>query len=91
MIERNKGYRKFKGLSKWIRRTKYRMLNNEFVLNENKVRIYNPSITECLDSPDSKIYKSTGTPCSCYLCQGNKKYSRKDFKKDTIYEIKNDV
>lgn len=91
MVKRDKGYRKFKGLSKWIRRTKYWMLNDKFIMNENKVKIYNPSITECLDSPNSKIYKSTGTPCSCWMCQGDKKYSRKNFKKDTISEIKNAI
>ena len=29
-----------------------------------------------------QVYKTTGTPCSCWMCQGNT-YSRLDFKKDT--------
>lgn len=29
-----------------------------------------------------QVYKTTGTPCSCWMCQGNT-YSRLDFKKET--------
>jgi hypothetical protein len=28
------------------------------------------------------IYKTTGTPCSCCICKGER-YNRRDFKKDT--------
>ena len=29
-----------------------------------------------------QVYKTTGTPCSCWMCRGYS-YERKDFKKDT--------
>ena len=35
-----------------------------------------------------KVYKTTGTPCSCWLCKGET-YNRKEYKKEArriIYE-----
>lgn len=29
-----------------------------------------------------QVYKTTGTPCSCWMCQGNT-YSRLDYKRET--------
>ena len=33
------------------------------------------------------IYKTTGTPCSCWMCKGES-YNRRDFKKETRRIIK---
>ena len=30
----------------------------------------------------TQVYKTTGTPCSCWMCRGNE-YNRLDYKRDT--------
>ena len=30
----------------------------------------------------AQVYRTTGTPCSCWMCRGNE-YDRKEFKKET--------
>ena len=30
----------------------------------------------------TQVYRSTGTPCSCWMCRGNE-YSRLEYKRDT--------
>jgi len=30
----------------------------------------------------TQVYRSTGTPCSCWMCRGNE-YSRLDYKRET--------
>lgn len=35
----------------------------------------------------AQVYKTTGTPCSCPICQGVR-YNRNNFKKDTLRILK---
>ncbi len=35
----------------------------------------------------TRVYKTTGTPCSCWICRGEE-YDRKRFKKETSRIIK---
>ena len=37
---------------------------------------------ELVNEKWTRVYKSTGTPCSCMLCQGEK-YNRLEFKRET--------
>ena len=84
---RNKAYRKHKELSKWIRRTKYWMMNESFIWDDEGHKVYNQTITDCLKSHHSKMYKNTGTPCSCSMCS-YLKYDRKEIKKETRFLLK---
>ena len=31
----------------------------------------------------AQVYKTTGTPCSCWMCRGME-YNRKEYKKETL-------
>lgn len=35
----------------------------------------------------TRVYKSTGTPCSCMLCQGER-YNRLEFKRETRWMLR---
>ena len=35
----------------------------------------------------AKVYQTTGTPCSCWMCRGEK-YNRKEYKKETLRIIR---
>ncbi len=86
-MPRNKAYRKHKELSKWIRRTRYWMMNDSFIWDAEGHKVFDQTITDCLKSPNSKIYKNIGTPCSCFMCQYNK-YNRREVKKETKFLLK---
>lgn len=77
---RTRSYRRHKLSSKWIRRTKYWMINESYIWDNDGHKINHPTIVDCLKSHQSKIYKSTGSPCSCFLCAWNK-YDRNQLKK----------
>lgn len=38
------------------------------------------------ENPNTQCWKTTGTPCSCYLCKGER-YNRSAFKKQTKLEM----
>lgn len=42
--------------------------------------------TELLNDKWSKIYKTTGTPCSCWLCRGES-FDRNSAKRETVRKI----
>ena len=63
------------------------MLNDSFIWDEEGNKVFNQTISDCLKSPNSKIYKNIGTPCSCFMCK-QRKYSRKEIKKETIFLLK---
>ena len=44
-------------------------------------RVDNPHWFDLAKQHGYQVYKTTGTPCSCMLCQGNH-YSRLDYKKN---------
>jgi len=88
MVKRNKAFRKAKEHSKWVRRVKYWMLNDPYIFDNNGKKIFNPSISQCLEVDRSKIYKNTGTPCSCYMCSFDK-YDRNETKKETKFLLNN--
>lgn len=44
--------------------------------------ICHPHWFELMDTHWAKVYKTTGTPCSCPLCSGER-YNRRSFKNDT--------
>lgn len=35
----------------------------------------------------AQVYKTTGTPCSCWICKGEE-YNRREYKKETLRIIK---
>jgi hypothetical protein len=52
----------------------------DFILNDERVN--NPHWIMLYGANWNSVYKTVRTPCSCYLCQGEK-YSRRSYKKET--------
>ena len=48
---------------------------------------YHPHWLELARTKWAKVYQSTGTPCSCWMCKGAS-YNRKQYKKETLRMIR---
>ena len=44
-----------------------------------------------MNSRAFNCYRTTSTPCSCYMCSGWKKYKRNNFKKETNRILKEEL
>ena len=79
---RNKGWRRFQQ----DRVFKARMLMfsgyDYAIFDEEGNRIDNPHWFEIARQRWAKMYKDSSTPCSCWLCRGEK-YDRKEYKCST--------
>ena len=79
---RNKGWRRFQQ----DRVFKARMLMfsgyDYAIFDEEGNRIDNPHWFEIARQRWAKKYKDSSTPCSCWLCRGEK-YDRKEYKRST--------
>jgi len=54
----------------------------EFILSDGK-RVRNPSWIDLYKADWNPVYKSVRTPCSCWICQGER-YNRCAYKKETV-------
>lgn len=75
----------------WRRKQQYRLLKSRIVKRADGFRgfmlddgtyVQHPHWTQLIKSHWAQVYKTTGTPCSCPLCQGES-YSRLAYKHDT--------
>ena len=73
-LKKNKYWRRQKLVQKYITRLK------------RLARFRNKMWCDMYNAPGTLCYKSTGTPCSCWLCR-REKYNRNEFKKQTKLEI----
>ena len=73
------------------RKKQYRLLKSRIVKRADGFRgfmlddgtyVQHPHWTQLIKSHWAQVYKTTGTPCSCPLCQGES-YSRLAYKHDT--------
>lgn len=67
----------------WRKQQCYRVFKARMILfatYEGGNWLDNPHWFELAKQPWCQVYKTTGTPCSCTLCQG-KRYNRLDYKK----------
>lgn len=76
-MKKNKLVRRQKLVQKYITRLKFHVRCGAYG-NVNWTEVYNKPFTQC--------WKTTGTPCSCYLCK-KERYNRSAFKKQTKLEI----
>ncbi len=44
--------------------------------------IYDPKTIDIINDKGQLIYKTSATPCSCWMCSGYYKYNRIEFKKE---------
>lgn len=60
------------------------------IFDEEGNRVNNPHWFELVKQHWCQVYKTTGTSCSCMLCQGNR-YNRLDYKRNTCRIINEEM
>ena len=56
------------------------------IIREDGSHYEHPHWFELAKEKWAQVYKTTGTPCSCWMCRGME-YDRKEYKKDTLQII----
>ena len=82
MEKRNKLWRKRHQWRLFKARMILRAAYQDYMWDEDGKRIDRPHWFELAKQKWNKLYNTTGTPCSCSLCKGER-YNRRDFKKET--------
>lgn len=89
LIERDDGRKERNKL--WRRKQQYRLLKSRIVKRADGFRgfmlddgtyVQHPHWTQLIKSHWAQVYKTTSTPCSCPLCQGES-YSRLAYEHET--------
>ena len=57
------------------------------IIREDGSYYEHPHWFELVKDKWAQVYKTTGTPCSCYMCRGLE-YVRKEYKKETLRIIR---
>lgn len=64
-------------MQKYKKRIKLFASKTHIYINKNGDYIYNPKAIDVTNDYLGQLhYRTTSTPCSCYLCSGHKKYNR---------------
>lgn len=87
MEQRNKLWRRQKGLCKYKARLIRLATFGGMSIDIDGKRVENPHWFDLAHYPGFHCYRSTGTPCSCWMCRGES-YDRKAYKKDTRRTIR---
>ena len=82
MDKRNKAWRRKQEWRVWKTRLVYEAASRSYFFRNGALVNRPPHWFELKAERWSQKLKRTGTPCSCWLCSGEK-YSRLDFKKET--------
>ena len=57
------------------------------LIREDGSHYEHPHWFELAKEKCAQVYKTTGTPCSCWMCRGME-YDRKEYKKETLQIIR---
>lgn len=57
------------------------------IIREDGSRYEHPHWFELAKEKWAQVYKTTGTPCSCWMCRGME-YDRKEYKKEVLRIIR---
>lgn len=68
---------------KFIKRLKQAVASCHIYVNREGEYVRNPIVQDVLDDNGMLYYKTTSTPCSCWMCSGEYKYKRHEQKKET--------
>jgi hypothetical protein len=83
---RSRGWRILQRYNHWRKRCKYQAnLLDKLITSEGTID--HPTVIDVMKSDFGKIYKTTGTPCSCSLCTAERKYDREQAKKEEREEL----
>ena len=90
MEKRNKLWRKRPQWRLFMARMILRAAYRDCMWDEDGNVIEHPHWFELAKQKWNHIYKSTGRPCSCCLCKGER-YNRREFKKNTCRIIREEM
>lgn len=65
---------------KFINRLKRFVTSLDYYFTKNHERIDSPTVQDVIDDKSMLFYKTTSTPCSCWMCSGYYKYKRHEEK-----------
>ena len=82
MEKRNKSWRRAQQKRVFKSRMVYHAPFMSEAIDDEGNRIQHPHWFDLAKMKWSKVYKTTGTPCSCWMCKGET-YNRLAFKKET--------
>lgn len=81
--KRTKLWRREQGFRVFKARLKYYVAGMDVCVMDDGRRVYRPQWFELAKCHWAQVYKTTRTPCSCWMCRGYE-YSRLDYKKETL-------
>lgn len=82
MDKRNKLWRRKKQACLFKKRMMRMAAWGSYMLRDDGTLDKYPHWFELAKTHWAKVYKTTGTPCSCWICRGER-YNRCEFRKDT--------
>lgn len=65
---------------KFINRIKRFVANGGYYFTQDSERIDTPTVQDVINDGGHMSYKTTSTPCSCWMCSGYYKYRRHEQK-----------
>ena len=88
--ERNKEWRKKQAFRMYRKRLKvFASSHREFILDDDR-HVFRPTVDELAKCRWGLIYKSTGKPCSCWMCRGES-FDRRQAKREAKALIESEM
>lgn len=87
MEKRTRQWRRCQAARVFKARLKYHAAFSDTTLFENGILVYHPHWFELAKAHWAQVYRTTGTPCNCWMCQGES-YNRLETKREMRRIIK---
>ena len=81
MEKRTRQWRRYQAARVFKARMKYHATFNDSYFMKDGTLVRNPHWFVLAQTPWAKVYKSVSTPCSCWMCRGEK-YNRLEAKRE---------
>ena len=87
MEKRTRQWRRCQAARVFKARLKYHASFSDTTIIENGIQVHHPHWFELAKAHWAQVYRTTGTPCSCWMCQGES-YNRIEAKREMRRIIK---
>lgn len=81
MEKRTRQWRRRQAARVFKARLKYHASITSLYISDNRTPIYRPLWSDLAKEHWTQAYRNTGTPCSCWICRGEK-YNRQEVKRE---------
>ena len=89
MEKRTRGWRRHQAKRVFKARIKYQASFCSNIIKTDGTVVHNPYWFEIAKEHWAQVYRTTGTPCSCFLCRGEK-YNRPQTKREMRRTLKDE-